>query len=187
MVYQMPGTGGPLMAPSAPAMPGSASTTYDGNSVTSRVSGGGGGGPLEDMLRKLIEKKTNPIRKHENRAALAGTRTNRAGRQRVTSDARLPVSRGPSWQQMQGVAMTPVGLGPGSIPGMGIDPRKLPPSMRPDAGQLVGPMHSTPQGSIAPAEPDAPLTAQPSAGGGGVDPRMAALGELFQGLFRGGK
>lgn len=42
----------------------------------------------------------------------------------------------PTWYASQGAAMRPVGLGPGMIPGMGIDPRFLPPSMRPSGSSF---------------------------------------------------
>lgn len=41
------------------------------------------------------------------------------------------------WYSQQGAAMRPVGLGAQMIPGMGIDPRFLPPGMRPGGSQFV--------------------------------------------------
>ncbi len=55
--------------------------------------------------------------------------------------ARLVEPRGPSWQAQQGAAMTPI-THPMMGGGYTVDPRKLPPHLRPQQSSFVGPMGS---------------------------------------------
>lgn len=108
----------------------------DGTSQTTTrgLSYGEGGDDLSALLRGLVMRRYAP----KPGASGAGRNTTVAAPQRImhTGDIRGG-DRGPSWQAVQGSATRPVGLGPGMIPGMGVDPRLLPPGMRPSASGLV--------------------------------------------------
>lgn len=184
-----PGTGGPFLAGPAPATPGRASTTYSPTSVTSKVSGGpGGGGPLEEMLAALIRRKTAPTsNKAKNVLGVnAGSPTmTMSGASRGVGTRPDPLEARKALDAYEltqrGAATRPVGLGPAQTPGMMADPRLLPSSALPEAASFQGPTHSVPQGSISPAQPDAPPQAQPNAASApAMDPRMMALYEMLR-------
>lgn len=130
----------PTGSPFQPFQPGPSTvdTTYGNGGVNTVTQAPGAPMSNFDQLFALLQQKMNPMKKHTNAAPLAGVRTNRAGRQRVTSDAKRSNAPVNSWQQAQGAAMKPVGLGAQMIPGMQIDQQSLPPGMRHKESQFQG-------------------------------------------------
>lgn len=176
----IPRTGGGFAAPGGTG--GYATTTQGRGSSTTTTGGGpgfgGGGGGYGDLLRKLIERKLAATAPKRRPAAALGKSTARPSMQ-VGPNA----ERGSSgavdtpWYSQQGAATRPVGLQAGTVPGMGVDPRLLPPSMRAAGSTMVAPDHSVPTGSIASPtfSPDALY------GYSAANPRAEALGNMMGG------
>jgi hypothetical protein len=186
------GHGGGFLAPPPP--PSGATTTYGPRSVTSSVSGGagGGGGVLEQMLQKLIAKKTaDPVQPRrvpfgahaaKGRGVIReGIGSSRAGAPRKSAAAEaLDARKAADAYEMsrRSAARKPVS----GFNYMGYDQgiERLPSSFRPEGAGFSGPTHSVPTGSIDPAQPDAPLTAQPQPlMMSGIDPRMVVLTQML--------
>jgi hypothetical protein len=126
------------------------STQYGADrSMTTTTPGGGGGatGPdLNSYLQQALIARLGDRQQQEaedrayllqqRRAAAAPVAQQQAQPQMfMTGPAERPQERARiemPWYSLQGAATRPVGLGAQMIPGMAVDPRLLPPSMRPN-------------------------------------------------------
>lgn len=116
-------------------------TTYTPTDVTTSVKGSGGGGGsdlFDEYLRRRMAELDKPLPTRPA-GGLAGRSTHRVAPMRVgaTAERSGPGAVETPWYSSQGAAMRPVGLQAGTIPGMGIDPRFLPPSMRAEKAELT--------------------------------------------------
>lgn len=77
---------------------------------------------------------------------------------RLAHQAKVDASRstgGPTEQEWRGAATRPVGLSPGMIPGMMVDPNLLPSALRPQAATMVGQRSRVPTGTVESPDMDA--------------------------------
>lgn len=130
-------------------MVGAETTYYPGGSQT-RASMGSVAGidPASmDLLNRVLQKRLQGALAEPSPGAVVRSRSPLGASEGFAPAARAHESvrerPGPAqprvqwdWATLQGAATRPVGLGAQMIPGMGIDPRLLPPEMRPNAAQV---------------------------------------------------
>lgn len=122
-----------------------ATTLYMPGSVSTQTGGAGGAGSLLDQFVARRMREFEADRAKTRAAAPAASPFGR--RSASTSVQAMAPAREPTrrriemdvpWYSAQGAATRPVGLGAQQIPGMAVDPRLLPPHMRPGASGFSG-------------------------------------------------